>query len=239
MTAATRQPLVIGLTGGIGAGKSTVAGILGTLDMVVVDVDAIGRQVLEPAGAAQDRVIAHFGPDVVAEDGSIDRRALAAIVFGDAASGRSGRLDELEAISHPAITETLAALIRGADPSRPIVLDMAVLADSRLGWVDGAALYRRVVVVEADLEVRLERLVARGMDIDDARARIAVQPDDSMRRRVADVVVRNDHDVDALTDRLHDLVPTIEAWASQMHDGPRPSVRSAERGSYGAPAGPI
>ena len=238
MNAATTGPLVIGLTGGIGVGKSTVAGILGGLDMVVVDVDAIGRQVLEPGGVAHDRVIAHFGPDVVAEDGSIDRRALAGIVFGDAASGRSGRLDELESISHPAITETLAALIRDADTSRPIVLDMAVLADSRLGWIDGASIYQRVVVVEAGLEARLERLVARGMDLEDARARIAAQPDDSMRRRVADVVVRNDHDVDALARRLHDLVPTIEAWASQMRDGPRLGVRSAETGRYGASAGP-
>jgi dephospho-CoA kinase len=220
MTAVTPGPLVIGLTGGIGAGKSTVAGVLGRLGMTVVDVDAIGRQVLDPDGAAHDRVIAHFGPAVVGDDGVIDRRALAGIVFGDPAAGRSGRLDELEAISHPAITETLAACIGAADPRHPVVLDMAVLAGSRLGWIDGAPLYRRVVVVEADLEVRLERLVARGMDLDDARSRIAAQPDDSVRRDVADVVVRNDQDVGTLTGRLHDLVPTIEAWTAQAAASP-------------------
>lgn len=215
MNAAAPGPLVIGLTGGIGVGKSTVAGILGALDMVVIDVDAIGREVLEPGGAAHDRVIAHFGPAVVAEDGSIDRRALAGIVFGDPDAGRSGRLDELEAISHPAITETLAERISDADPLRPIVLDMAVLAGSRLGCLDGVPLYRRVIVVEADLDIRLERLVGRGMDLDDARGRIAAQPDDSVRRSVADVVVRNDHDLDSLTTRLHDLVPTFAAWSAQ------------------------
>lgn len=217
---AVAGPLVIGLTGGIGAGKSTVADVLEGLGMTVVDVDAIGRQVLEPGGAAHDRVVAHFGPVVVAEDGSIDRRALAGVVFGDAAAGRSSRLDELEAISHPAITETLAARIAAADPKRPVILDMAVLAGSRLGWLDRVPLYQRVLVVEADLDIRLARLVARGMELDDARARIAAQPDDAVRRSVADVVVRNDGDLDTLTGRLHDLVPTIEAWSVQTAMSP-------------------
>ncbi len=97
------------------------------------------------------------------------------------------------------------------------MLDMAVLAESRLGWVDDAPLYRRVIVVEADLDVRLPRLVARGMTIDDARSRIAAQPDDLTRRRVADVIVRNDADLDDLRRRIGDLAPTIEAWASQPH----------------------
>lgn len=217
-------PLVIGLTGGIGAGKSTVAALLGELGMVVIDVDGIGREVLEPGGAACAGVIDHFGSAVVAADGTIDRAALASIVF-DAADGRSSRLDELEAISHPAITAEIASRIRRADPSRTVVLDMAVLVGSRLGRIDGSPLYRRVIVVEASLEVRVPRLVARGLPADAARARIAAQPDDADRRRVADLVVRNDGDLDDLTRRIYDLVPTFEAWA--MASAAEPSLSAA------------
>ena len=115
---------------------------------------------------------------------------------------------------------------------------MAVLADSRLAWLDGVPLYQRVMVVEASLDIRLARLVERGMDLDDARARIAAQPDDAARRRVADIVVRNDDDIEALTRRLHDLTPTIEAWASQVRHGARLGVRPAEPDRYGAVAEP-
>ena len=117
------RPLVVGLTGGIGSGKSTVAELMAELGAAVIDVDGLGREVLEPDGEAFTGVVDAFGPDVLAPDGSIDRAALAAMVFGP-----GQRLTELEAISHPAINQRLTGLLaeQGGDF---VVLDIAVLAE--------------------------------------------------------------------------------------------------------------
>ena len=151
---------VIGLCGGIGAGKSTVAALLAGHGAVVIDVDALGRWVLtEPDILAA--VVGEFGSEILTEDGSIDRPALASQVFAC-----EGRLADLEAISHPAINQAIGKQIddleSGANPPDLVVLDMAVLVESDLGRLDDGRGYTVVVVVEADREVRLQRL-ARGI----------------------------------------------------------------------------
>lgn len=200
--------LVIGLTGGMGAGKSTVAGLLAQRGASVIDVDAVGRAVLEPDGGAFAGVVEVFGSGVVGDDGRIDRAALAALVFGG-----DGRLDELEAISHPAINAVLADEVATAVGT--LVLDMAVLTESRLGWAGDQRLYHRVVVVEAPMDVRIERLAGRGVAADDARARIASQASDAERRLLADIVLTNDGDLDALQTEVARFAPTLASWEAQ------------------------
>lgn len=201
--------LVIGLTGGIGVGKSTVSAALGRRGAEVIDVDGVGRAVLEPEGGAYRGVVDAFGQQVVSSDGTIDRAALAAVVFGP-----DNRLAELEAISHPAINERLAREV-DASTADVVVLDMAVLAESRLGWLGEDRLYQRVVVVEAPDAVRIPRLVERGMTEADARARMAAQASDTDRRRLADVVVTNDGDLGQLDATVQRLMPTVAAWMLQ------------------------
>ena len=190
---------IVGLTGGTGAGKSTVAAQLAERGAVVIDVDAIGREVLEPGGAAYEPVLARFGEGVRGADGRIDRAALAAIVFTD-----PGALADLEDISHPAINAELDRRFSALPEHALVVLDMAILLGSRLGRdLPSGRGYDTVVVVEAPVEVRVQRLVElRGMPEADARNRIASQPTDEERRAVADHVVVNDGDVDALTARV-------------------------------------
>jgi dephospho-CoA kinase len=173
--------VVIGLTGGIGAGKSTFAGLLARRGAHVIDVDAIGRAVLEPGGAAAAAVLARFG--------TLDRRELAGIVFPDPEARR-----DLEAISWPAIDAELGRLVAEQPTGSVVVLDMAVLAQGDLG----KGLYGPVVTVEAPEEERVARLVGRGMEESDARARMASQVPDGVRRAIADVVVENDGDLVAL-----------------------------------------
>ncbi len=188
--------LVVGLTGGIGAGKSTAADRFAELGAAVVDVDAIGREVLAPGGRAEQGVIDAFGPGILDDSGSIDRAKVAAEVFG-----RSDRLAALEAISHPAINaeldSQLQALAEGGQEG-VVVLDMAVLAESRLGQLESGRGYTVVVVVEAPEEVRLPRLLERGLTEDQARARMASQATDAQRRALADHVIVNDGSPDQL-----------------------------------------
>ena len=198
---------VIGLCGGIGAGKSTVARLLAERGAVVVDVDALGRSVLAQA-EVRHAVVAEFGDGVLDADGGIDRAALAREVFSC-----EGRLTDLEAISHPAIDREIARHLEAlaSDPPDLVVLDMAVLVESDLGKLSDGRGYTEVVVVEAHAEVRLERLVARGMAADDARARMAAQATDAERRAVADHVLVNDGDEADLAERVDELIPLLVA----------------------------
>lgn len=192
--------LVVGLTGGIGAGKSTVASLFAERGAAIIDVDAAGRQILEPDGPACEPVAARFGASVVATDGGIDRAALAAVVFQDADA-----LRDLERISHPLINEVLQQSV-SRQASRVVVLDMAVLAESKLGWrSDGSRLYDVVVVVEAPWDLRLARLVERGMPEGEATARRDRQATDEERRRIADYVIVNDKDRATLERRVDEV----------------------------------
>jgi len=178
--------VVVGLTGGIGAGKSTLARLLGERGADVVDVDAIGRDVIAPGGPGAAAVQARFG--------TLDRRELAPIVFGD-----DHARHDLEAISWPLIEAELRCRVAASDAG-VVVLDMAVLAQGL-----GQGIYGPVVTVEAPEEIRVARLVERGMTEADARARMQAQVPEAVRRALASVVIVNDgppEDLAAAADRV-------------------------------------
>jgi dephospho-CoA kinase len=199
--------LIVGLTGGIGSGKSTVSAMLADRGAVVIDVDSLGRQVIAPGGRAEAAVLAAFGPDIADDVGGIDRAALARAVFG-----RPDMLAQLTAISHPAINAELATQLDSLPADAVVVLDMAILVESNLGRGDPSHSYSHVVVVEAPIELRVERAIGRGMVEADVRARIASQAGDDQRRAVADAIVVNDADLTTLTQRVDELWSTIERW---------------------------
>lgn len=201
-----REPVgIIGLTGGVGSGKSTVAALLAEHGAFVVDADAVAREVVAPGSAGLQRVAAAFGPDVLAADGTLDRPRLGALVFRD-----TDALARLNAILHPLIAQRTGELFAAAPPGAVLVHDVPLLVENGL-----APAYERVVVVLADDEVRLARLAARGMAPDEARRRMAAQATDEARLAVADEVLRNDGDradlraqVDALWARIIDKGPS-------------------------------
>jgi dephospho-CoA kinase len=173
--------LRVGLTGGVGAGKSTVAALLAERGAAVIDADQIAREVVEPGSPGLAAVAERFGDALVRPDGSLDRPALAATVFADPAA----RAD-LEGILHPLIGARSAELMASAGPEAVVVYDVPLLVENGLGGGFDA-----VVVVEAPLEVRLARLADRGLPEDQARARIAAQATDEQRRAVATYLVHN------------------------------------------------
>lgn len=173
--------LRIGLTGGIGSGKSTVATLLADRGAVVIDADRIAREVVEPGTPGLAAVVEAFGDGVLAADGSLDRPALAAVVFTDPAA--RARLD---GIVHPLVRDRAVQLAAAAPPDAVLVNDVPLLVET-----GQAGSYDLVVVVETEMATRLARLVDRGLPEDDARARIAAQASDEQRRAVADVVLDN------------------------------------------------
>ena len=194
---------VIGLTGGIAAGKSAVAARLAELGAVVIDADRLAREVVEPGTSALAAIAHRFGDAVLAPDGSLDRARLGSIIFTDDSARR-----DLNAIVHPAVQRRYAELVAEAfarDADAIVVYDVPLLAEAR-----AASEFALVVVVDAPPEVRIDRLVAlRGMDRVDARARIAAQIPDAERRAMADVVIDASgtlehtlEQVDALWERL-------------------------------------
>lgn len=173
--------LRIGLTGGIGSGKSTVATLLAARGAVVVDADRIAREVLEPGTPGLSAVVTEFGPGVLTADGALDRAALAAIVFSDDDARR-----RLDGLVHPLVRHRTAELVQAAPPDAVVVNDVPLLVET-----GQAGSYDLVLVVEADLETRVARLIGRGLTEADARARILAQATDDQRRSVADVVLDN------------------------------------------------
>jgi dephospho-CoA kinase len=187
--------LRIGLTGGIGSGKSTVAALLAEHGAVNVDADRIAREVVEAGTPGLAAVVAEFGEQVLAADGSLDRPTLAAVVFADPAA--RARLD---AVVHPLVRVRAAELVAAAPPDAVVVQDVPLLVET-----GQAASYDLVLVVRADVEERVRRLVGRGLTAEDARARIASQATDEQRAAVADVVISNDggrDDLAAQVDRF-------------------------------------
>jgi dephospho-CoA kinase len=174
--------LRVGVTGGIAAGKSSAVAALRELGAVVVDADAIAREVLAPGAPAAAEVIAAFGAAVTGPDGAVDRAALGRVVFGDPA-----RRARLEAITHPRIQAEAARQFTAAPPDAVVVHDIPLLVELGL-----ANRYHLVVVVGAPAGQRVARLVRdRGMTPSDARARVAAQADDDARRAAADVWLDN------------------------------------------------
>jgi dephospho-CoA kinase len=186
----------VGLTGGIGSGKSEVARMLAARGAVVVDADALAREAVAPGSDGLARVVAEFGTGVLAPDGSLDRPALGRIVFADA-----DRLAALNAIVHPYVGRRSAELIAAAPPDAVVVYDVPLLVENHL-----ESAYDLVVVVDATEATQLARLTgARGMTEEDARARMAAQASRESRRAAADVVLANDGDLGALEEQVQRL----------------------------------
>ncbi len=195
--------LVIGLTGGIGAGKSTVSALLAEKGAVIIDADAITRELQQPGQPVFDAMVERFGPAIVAPDGTLDRAAVASIVFADADAKK-----DLEAIVHPAVgAEMVKRMQAEADTGRVIVYDVPLLVESARGG------YGAVIVVDVDPDVAVERLVRqRGMTEADARARIANQASREDRLAVADRVIDNS----GSREELRRQVDEVWAWIESL-----------------------
>jgi dephospho-CoA kinase len=173
--------LVVGLTGGIGAGKSTVSRLLAEHGAVIVDADLIAREVVEPGGPAYQGVVDRFGKEVLLDDGALDRAALASIVFADASA-----LADLNGIVHPAVGAVIAERLAEEAPTDDVVvLDVPLLVES--GRTNTAG----TIVVDCPPEEALRRAVARGLPEDDVRRRMANQVSREERLAKADFVVDN------------------------------------------------
>lgn len=183
--------LLVGLTGGIGSGKSTVAAGLAERGAGVVDADEISRRILEPDGEAYQAVVDRFGPAIVGDGGRIDRPALAAVVFGDPAA-----LADLNGLTHPVIAKVMAErMAEAASTHQIVVLDIPLLTIATKDRFQFGA----IVVVDTPEDVAVSRLVhQRGFTEDDARARVAAQISRQERRSLADLVLVNAGDRDAL-----------------------------------------
>ncbi|GGW28481.1 MULTISPECIES: dephospho-CoA kinase [Streptomyces] len=188
--------LKVGLTGGIGAGKSEVSRLLVACGAVLIDADRIAREVVAPGTPGLAAVVETFGEGVLAEDGSLDRPKLGSIVFAD-----PDRLAALNAIVHPLVGARSRELESAAPEDAVVVHDVPLLTENGL-----APLYDVVVVVDADPATQLDRLVRfRGMTEDDARARMAAQATREQRRQIADIVVDNDVPLPDLERRVKDV----------------------------------
>ncbi|WP_335939449.1 dephospho-CoA kinase [Streptomyces sp. PTD5-9] len=190
--------LKVGLTGGIGAGKSEVSRLLSGYGAVLIDADRIAREVVAPGTPGLASVVEAFGAGVLTADGSLDRPKLGSIVFAD-----PERLAALNAIVHPLVGARSAELERAAGPDAIVVHDVPLLTENGL-----APLYDVVVVVDAAPKTQLDRLVRlRGMTESEARARMSAQATREQRRAVADLIIDNDGPLTALEPRVR------EVWA--------------------------
>lgn len=206
--------LSVGLTGGIGAGKSEVSRRLAEHGAVIVDADAIAREVVEPGTPGLAAVVAEFGPEVLRPDGSLDREKLGSIVFADA-----GRRARLNAIVHPLVGTRMRELVEQAPTDAIVVHDVPLIAENDL-----AAAYDYVVVVDAPVEEQVRRLTERrGMTAHDARARIAAQATRERRRAIADHVIDNSGSLDRLAVQVDAL------WAELTRRAAAPAPGDAAR----------
>jgi dephospho-CoA kinase len=215
---ACRLMLLVGLTGGIGSGKSTVAQRLGERGAAVVDADAISRQIMEPGGAAFQSVVDRFGPSILDPGGRIDRPALASVVFGDKEA-----LADLNGLTHPVIGRVMGERVAELAATREIVvLDIPLL---NIATKDRFS-FGAIVVVDVPEDLAVPRLVEqRGFSETDARARVAAQISREERRALADLVIDNSGDRAALEIE----VDRAWAWLSQR-------LRSISGSSQGGPA---
>lgn len=205
----------VGLTGGIGAGKSAVAARLAEFGAVVIDADAVAREVVQPGSPGLTAIVEAFGGRMLDDDGGLDRSAVGRLVFADEAA----RV-RLNAIVHPLVAARSAELAAAVPAGRVVVHDVPLLVENGL-----APAYDVVVVVLADAEVRVRRLRdTRGMSQAQARARMAAQATDEQRRAVADVVLDNS----GTLEQLHEHVDRL--WAERL----RPASGSSQRPRPGA-----
>jgi len=194
----------IGLTGGIGSGKSAVAQRLAELGAVIIDSDRLAREVVAPGTPGLSEVVGAFGQSVLAPDGSLDRPALGRLVFGDDAARK-----RLEGIIHPLVRERAASMAAEAPQDAVVVNDVPLLVEAGL-----ASQYELVVVVFAAEETRIERLMRdRGMSRTEAQSRIAAQATDEQRHAVADIEIHNDGTLEQLRSEVDAIWAPLSAGA--------------------------
>lgn len=197
--------LKVGLTGGIGSGKSEVSARLDERGAVVIDADKIAREVVEPGTPGLAAVVAEFGDGVLLPSGALDREKVGKIVFAD-----SERLAALNAIVHPLVGERMQELMDAAPADAVVVYDVPLLTENGL-----APMYDEVVVVDAPEETQIERLTSRrGMSEEDARARMAAQASRGERRAVATHVIDNSGTLDDLKTQVDALWETLTRRAA-------------------------
>ncbi|MEU5181407.1 dephospho-CoA kinase [Streptomyces longwoodensis] len=210
--------LKVGLTGGIGAGKSEVSRLLVECGAVLIDADRIAREVVEPGTPGLAAVVEAFGEDVLTAEGRLDRPKLGSVVFAD-----PEKLALLNSIVHPLVGARSRALEEGAPEDAVVVHDVPLLTENGL-----APLYDLVVVVDAAPETQLDRLVRlRGMSEEDARARMAAQATREQRRAIADIVVDNDVPLADLHRRVR------EVWAELVRRARAARETAGEAGPAG------
>ncbi|MEU0860148.1 dephospho-CoA kinase [Streptomyces griseofuscus] len=206
--------LKVGLTGGIGAGKSEVSRLLVEHGAVLIDSDRIAREVVAPGTPGLAAVVEAFGPDILTEDGSLDRPRLGSIVFAD-----PDRLAVLNSIVHPLVGARSRELEEAATPDAVVVHDVPLLTENGL-----APFYDLVIVVDASPETQLDRLIRlRGMTEEEARARMTAQATREQRHAIADVVIDNDVPLDALRKRVDAVWDDLVHRAHARSTGDRPA----------------
>ena len=200
--------LTVGLTGGIGAGKSTVAALLASRGARLIDADQIAREAVEPGKPAFRSIVEHFGPGAVLPDGHLDRAAIASVVFSD-----PHELAVLNGLTHPAVAEVIGdRLAEQAGSDHVVVVDVPLLTEAMRSLYGLAA----VIVVDTPVDVAITRLVEqRGLNEADARARVAAQPSREDRRQLADIVVNNG----GSRADLEDAVDRLWAWLTDLRLG--------------------
>lgn len=191
--------MIVGVTGGIGAGKSTVAQLLAAKGAVVIDADAIAREVVEPGSPVLDELVAAFGNDILREDGTLNRARLAAAAFAD-----PGGADRLNAIMHPKIA-AVAAQRLASSQAAVVVYDMPLLVET-----GQQSLVDHVVVVDVPEDQQVERSVgSRGFAEEDVRRRMDAQATREQRRAVADTVIDNSGSITDTTQQVDELWRTL------------------------------
>ncbi|WP_317442754.1 dephospho-CoA kinase [Streptomyces collinus] len=212
--------LKVGLTGGIGAGKSEVSRLLVEHGAVLIDADRIAREVVAPGTPGLTAVVEAFGPDILTPDGSLDRPKLGSIVFAD-----PQQLATLNAIVHPLVGTRSRELEDTAADDAVVIHDVPLLTENGL-----APLYDLVIVVDTSPETQLDRLVRRrGMTEHDARARMAAQATREQRREIADIVIDNDVPLDTLRKRV------AEVWDHLARRAQEPRPAPGETGPADSP----
>ena len=201
--------LRVGLTGGIGSGKSAVSERLAARGAVIIDADKAARAVVEPGTPGLARVAETFGPGVLREDGSLDRPKLAEIVFADEAART-----KLNAIVHPLVHDYMRAAeqaaVAAAGDNAVIIHDVPLLAEGGRG-----SEFDLVIVVDVPPEIQVERLAARGMPEEQARARMAAQATREQRLAVADIVIDNSGTLADLDRRVSEVWTELQARAER------------------------
>jgi dephospho-CoA kinase len=190
--------LVVALTGGIGAGKSTVAQNFAELGALVVDADQLARIAIERGSDGFAEVLLRFGDDIIL-NGDIDRKKLAEIVFSDEAARK-----DLEKIIHPRVQATFAEVVEDLEHDDILIYEIPLLAET-----DAAEKFDYIITVEADMELRTSRLLKRGLYISQIEKRMAAQASQESREAIADSVIRNDGDEDSLLRQVENLWESV------------------------------